>query len=200
MHTTKKQRAGIGLAIAVLAAASVAIGVNAQTAATTTATARLIDTNGLSAGTATFRVIEGKMSVTADVRLPRQFAGFHGFHLHRVGKCETNSVDPATGQVVPFFSSSGHLGSEDNHAHGVHDGDLPSLLVNRDGTARMSVRTDHVSWERIFDADGTAVLIHLGRDNFANIPARYAPNGPDAATLATGDSGARTVCGVVRRG
>ncbi len=140
------------------------------------------------------------MLVSARVLLPRQFAGFHGFHLHRVGQCDPNAVDPATGQRVPFFTSSGHLGTEDGHPHGTHDGDLPSLLVNRDGWAIQTVRTDHVSWERLFDADGTAVLIHLGSDNYANIPARYAPNGPDAATLATGDAGPRTVCGRLVRG
>ena len=163
------------------------------------ATARMIDTNGRTMGSVSLQVVGGKMLVSASVQLPRQFAGFHGFHLHRVGQCDPNAIDPATGQRVPFFTSSGHLGSEDNHPHGVHDGDLPSLLVNRDGWAISSVRTDHVSWERIFDADGTAVLIHLGPDNFANIPARYAPNGPDATTLSTGDAGPRTVCGRIVR-
>ncbi len=62
-----------------------------------------------------------------------------------------------------------------------------------------SVRTDHVSFERIFDSDGTAVIIHAGPDNFANIPTRYSATGADAATLGTGDSGGRVVCGVVRR-
>lgn len=197
MHIRTKKAAAA--AVALLLGALVSVGV-AWANHPTRATARLIDTNGRPAGTVTFQVVEGKMSIAASVLLPRQFAGFHGFHLHRIGKCEPTSVDPATGQVVPFFSSSGHLGSEDGHAHGVHDGDLPSLLVNRDGSARMTVRTDHVSFDRIFDADGTAVLIHLGRDNFANVPSRYAPNGADAATLATGDAGPRTVCGVLTRG
>jgi hypothetical protein len=39
-------------------------------------------------------------------------------------------------------------------------------------------------------------------DNFANIPTRYQSTtegvfGPDSATLATGDAGARVACGVV---
>jgi superoxide dismutase, Cu-Zn family len=164
------------------------------------ATASLIDTNGLAVGSVTFKVVEGKMAVTADVVLPRQFAGFHGFHLHRIGKCETAAVDPASGKRSPFFTASGHIGSEDGHHHGLHDGDLPPLLVNRDGHARMIVRTDHISFDRLFDADGTAVILHLDRDNLAHVPARYAPNGADAATLATGDAGGRTACGLVRRG
>jgi len=36
---------------------------------------------------------------------------------------------------------------------------------------------------------GTALIVHAGPDNFANIPSRYAP-APDATTLATGDAGA----------
>jgi superoxide dismutase, Cu-Zn family len=47
------------------------------------------------------------------------------------------------------------------------------------------------------DDEGTAVMVHAGPDNFANIPERYAPNGPDADTLKTGDSGDRIACGVV---
>jgi Cu-Zn family superoxide dismutase len=44
--------------------------------------------------------------------------------------------------------------------------------------------------------------VHAGADNFANIPTRYQSTtegvlGPDSATLATGDAGARVACGVV---
>jgi len=197
MRTKRTRFIAVGAVVVVGLVASV--GVAWATHVPTSAIARLIDTNGRPSGTVTFQPVEGKMSISANVLLPREFAGFHGFHMHRVGQCDPAAVDPATGQRVPFFSSSGHLGSEDGHAHGVHDGDMPPLLVNRDGSARVTFRTDHVSFDRLFDADGTAVLIHLGRDNLANIPARYAPNGPDAATLATGDSGPRTVCGVVTR-
>lgn len=198
--TIPKTKKTAALAFAILLGLGASAGVAWATHTPTRGTARLIDTNGRAAGTVTFQVVEGKMSVSANVLLPKQFAGFHGFHLHRIGQCDPAAIDPATGQRSPFFTASGHIGSEDGHNHGVHDGDLPPLLINRDGSARMSLRTDHVSFDRLFDADGTAVIIHLGRDNFANIPARYAPNGPDAATLATGDSGGRTVCGVIVKG
>lgn len=198
MSPTKKMLRPAAVIFAVALAVVLMPG-GASGAGTAAPHASLIDTNGKPMGRVTFSVVEGKMLVTADVLLPPQFAGFHGFHLHRIGKCEANAVDPATGARSPFFTASGHVGSEDGYGHGTHDGDLPSLLVNRDGTARMSVRTDHVSFDRLFDADGTAVMIHLLPDNFANIPTRYSATGPDAATLNTGDSGGRTVCGVIVR-
>ena len=56
----------------------------------------------------------------------------------------------------------------------------------------------------LFDADGSAIIVHEGRDNLANIPERYHSHteyvfGPDSATLGTGDAGARLACGVIQR-
>jgi superoxide dismutase, Cu-Zn family len=89
-------------------------------------------------------------------------------------------------------------------SHGDHAGDMPPLLVNTDGTASARFVTDRFTLNSLFDADGSAVIIHLGRDNLANIPTRYQSSmstapGPDAMTLETGDSGARFACGVIRR-
>jgi len=86
--------------------------------------------------------------------------------------------------------------------HGGHAGDMTPLLVNADGTAWASFRTDRFVDAEVFDADGSAVIVHAGADNLANIPTRYrtdAGAGPDAATLATGDAGARVACGLIRR-
>lgn len=123
---------------------------------------------------------------------------FHGFHIHAIGECDPNAPGG------PFTSAGGHLALE-GQTHGDHAGDLPSLLVMADGTARLEFLTDRFDVSDLRDDDGSAVMVHAGRDNFANIPERYVSTtsgqpGPDAATLATGDAGARYACGVVAGG
>jgi superoxide dismutase, Cu-Zn family len=126
--------------------------------------------------------------------------GFHGFHVHAVGICDPNAKD-ATGAVVPFASAGGHFNPAGT-THGAHAGDLPVLLVQQSGVAVGTVVTDRFRVADLQDADGSAIIIHVGADNLANIPARYVQAatgtpGPDATTLATGDAGGRFACGVV---
>jgi superoxide dismutase, Cu-Zn family len=116
--------------------------------------------------------------------------GFHGFHVHSVGQC-----------VAPFTSAGGHY-NPGGTGHGSHAGDMPSLLVMDDGTAEAQFASDRFTIAELFDTDGSAIIVHAGADNFANIPTRYQSTtegvlGPDSATLATGDAGARAACGVV---
>jgi superoxide dismutase, Cu-Zn family len=116
--------------------------------------------------------------------------GFHGFHVHAIGQC-----------VAPFTTAGGHY-NPGGVGHGAHAGDMPSLLVLGDGTAEAQFATDSFAIEELFDADGSAIIVHAGADNFANIPTRYQSTtegvfGPDSVTLATGDAGARVACGVV---
>src|SRR3954452_18408940 len=117
--------------------------------------------------------------------------GFHGIHLHSVGKCDGPD----------FTSAGGHLAAP-GQTHGGHSGDFPPLYVTADGTGAETFTTNHVTMDQVFDADGSAVIVHGGADNLANIPARYSSNapgapatGPDATTNGTGDSGARVLCG-----
>lgn len=119
--------------------------------------------------------------------------GFHGFHIHAIGRCEADAPDG------PFTTAGGHF-TGGTTTHGDHAGDMPSLLVTADGRARSFFITDRFSLRDLWDADESAVVVHAGRDNFANIPERYSAHGvpgPDAATLATGDAGARVACGVI---
>ena len=111
--------------------------------------------------------------------------GFHGFHVHTTGRCD-----------APAFTTAGGHFNPGGATHNVHAGDLPSLLVNADGRAMLATATDRFSLADLRDADGSAVMVHSGPDNFANIPPRYGT--PDQATLDTGDSGSRVACGVVR--
>jgi Cu-Zn family superoxide dismutase len=116
--------------------------------------------------------------------------GFHGFHVHAVGEC-----------VPPFTSAGGHFNPA-GVGHGQHAGDMPPLFVTADGVARAEFATDSFAIAQLFDADGSAIIVHALPDNLAHIPTRYQSTtegvlGPDSATLATGDAGARVACGVV---
>lgn len=167
------------------------------TTGTEVARAQLATPDGTQIGTVTFSTEGSAMIVRATVSGLEP--GFKGFHVHTVGKCEPNSANPTDpSQTGNFLSAGGHLKSEgENHAG--HDGDLSSLQVRSDGTAELMTTTDALPLDALLDADGSAVMVHLGPDNFGNIPTRYAPT-PDAETLNTGDSGGRAACGVVEAG
>lgn len=164
------------------------------------AVAAISDTQGKKVGHLTMRAA-GHGKVEVSVRVSGLGAGFHGFHVHATGACDPKAVDADTGEAAPFATAGGHH-NPTGAGHGDHDGDLPSLLVTEDGTAAGSFATDRFTIDELLDQDGSAIMIHAGRDNFANIPERYTTNGktgPDADTLATGDAGARAACGVIER-
>lgn len=66
-----------------------------------------------------------------------------------------------------------------------------------DGAGKIVTFTDRVDRDQLLDDDGSAVMIHENSDNLANIPERYAPDGPDEDTRSAGDGGSRIACGVV---
>jgi superoxide dismutase, Cu-Zn family len=151
---------------------------------------------------------DGKVQVTA--RLSGLTPGFHGFHIHSVATCDPAAVD-AGGNPVPFFSAGGHYNPVTTNTHGAHSGDMPPLLVTGDGTAYLRFRTDRFKNKDLMDADGSAVIVHAGADNLANIPGSTATGGEryhshvddvfgaDTATKATGDAGSRYGCGLIAK-
>lgn len=161
------------------------------------ATADLADVDGNPVGEMTFAEADG--SVQLAVSTEGMAPGFYGLHLHEVGKCEAESAAPEKPtEIGAFKSAGGHLPGQEDAKHPNHAGDLPTLLVREDGTASMTVHTDRFNKSLLFDDDGTAVMIHSKPDNFANIPERYAADGPDQETTAAGDAGDRLACGVVQ--
>jgi Cu-Zn family superoxide dismutase len=198
------------LALLVVPMIGVGSAASSRTEVDDGATVRLKDVDGDSVGVVRFESLKGgKVEVRAEVNgvVPR--GQFHGFHLHTTGKCNPNAVDPETKEKVPFFSAGGHFDS-DSDIHSEHAGDFPVLLVMSNGQAQERFVTDRFKLSQLFDQDGSAVIIHEGRDNYANIPAtaddqkRYHSHledvfGPDELTKATGDAGDRFACGVMRK-
>jgi superoxide dismutase, Cu-Zn family len=125
--------------------------------------------------------------------------GSHGMHIHSVGKCEANSVPPTGGAAGNFNSAGGHLQVGGRTQHPA-SGDLTPLNVRSDGSGKVVATSDTFTADDLKGPEGSALIIHEGPDNFANIPQRYAHDGvpgPDAETMATGDSGGRVACAVL---
>ncbi len=158
-------------------------------------TATLVDPEGTEVGTVTFEEDDEGTEMSVDVTgLP---PGFHGFHVHGIGVCEPDSPNPTDPSMTgDFLSAGGHIGAGESD-HGEHPGDLPSLHVAASGTGSLTAVLDALTLADLTDEDGSAVMVHASPDNYANVPERYAPEGPDETTLNTGDAGGRIACGPV---
>lgn len=112
--------------------------------------------------------------------------GMHGVHLHAVGKC-TPDFAAAGGHFDP-----GPAGNPDPDAnHPYHMGDLPQLAVTGP-TATMRVATTRVTLSdgplSLFDADGSAIIIHGNPDQgITGEPKSGVSGGP------------RIACGVIEK-
>ena len=169
-------------------------------------TAQLNGPDGNQVAAATIEFRDGVATVMVQTTDPGKLTpGAHGLHIHTVGKCEVNSVAPSGGAPGDFLSAGGHFQGGGSPDHPGHAGDLSSLQVRPDGTAMLVTTTSAFTREQLMADPGTAMIIHAGSDNFANIPAdRYQQSDgappPDATTLATGDAGKRVACGVIGTG
>jgi superoxide dismutase, Cu-Zn family len=170
------------------------------------AQAVLVDPTGEEVGRATFTGWEDHTDVRVRLyQVPESVAvdAFHGFHVHansNPANGEGCVADPGQPSNTWFVSADGHYAAE-GQTHGDHLGDLPSLLVNTDGTADARFRTGRFTPA---DVQGRALILHAGEDNFGNVPVgsapnQYAANAADAATLTanTGNAGDRLACGLI---
>ncbi len=173
-----------------------------------TITTHLRAPNGTEVATAKFEFNPGYVTLTVETTGKGQLSpGFHGMHIHKVGKCEAPSVAPTGGPPGDFLSAGGHYqapGRSGTPESG-ESGDLTSLQVRGDGQALLMTTTDAFTKDDLMAGTKTSIIIHAGPDNFANIPAdRYRQNngatGPDQMTMSTGDAGKRVACGVIGAG
>lgn len=195
-----------GASVAVAVAGALAIGPSAA-AHDAEFRAQLRDPQGRTVGTVQFRIGHHDMVVDARLR-PNAYVApgqFHGFHVHANNDPANGTgcvADPALASSTWFVSADGHL-SATGQSHGSHNGDLPSPLVLRDGTARITFTTDRIEPEAL---RGTAVILHAKPDNYGNVPVggaddQYKPNTDKATDLTarTGNASDRVACGLVRR-
>ena len=142
-----------------------------------TARASVRDLAGRSVGEAVFE--QTPAGVLVRITLSGLAPGTHAMHFHMAGKC-----DP------PFETAGEHLDTR-SKAHGFkspdgpHAGDLPNVNVPSDGTLRDETLARDLTLAALFDADGSALVLHSFADDYQTQPA--------------GSSGDRIACGVVSR-
>jgi len=111
-------------------------------------------------------------------------AGTHALHIHETGKCEKPDFKSAGGHFNPREHEHGF-----KNPKGPHAGDLPNIYVPSSGKLELDEFVRQVSLDGskngLFDADGSAIVIHMGADDYKSNPA--------------GDAGPRIACGVVMR-
>ena len=180
-------------------------GAEQQQPAGRSMTTQLKGPDGVEVATAKFDFSNGYATITiATSGAGHITPGFHGVHIHKVGKCEANSTAPTGGAPGDFLSAGGHFQAP-GHSAEPASGDLTSLEVRKDGAGMLVTTTDAFAMEDLLTGEKTAIVIHAGADNFGNIPPdRYNQTngtpGPDQTTMTTGDAGKRVACGVIGAG
>jgi superoxide dismutase, Cu-Zn family len=122
--------------------------------------AQLKAPDGRQVATATFDFSNGYVTVTVKTVAAGILApGFHGMHVHAIGKCEPNSVAPTGGAPGNFLSAGGHFQAP-GHTGMPESGDLTSLEVRQDGSAYLATTTDAFTRDQLLAGDKTALMLH----------------------------------------
>lgn len=165
--------------LAALALGSGAIALGGQQAAVR-AGATLRDGQGREVGRAVLS--DTPAGTLVRLELSGLAPGWHAVHLHGTGRC-----DP------PFQTAGSHwdTGARQHgflSTQGGHSGDLPNVLVRADSGATVEFLASQAALSgaaSVLDADGAAIVVHAGPDDYRTDPA--------------GNSGGRVACGVLER-
>lgn len=147
------------------------------------ATAAFVGADGRELGAATLRQTPNGVLIEAQLNhLP---PGEHAFHIHEVGKCEPDTKFKSAGDhYAPRDTPHGFMAEK-----GPHAGDMTNQFAARSGMLHASVVNENVTLSKgpatLFDQDGSSLILHAKRDDYASQP--------------SGDAGDRIACAVVKR-
>lgn len=143
----------------------------------------LVNGQGTKIGTLTLS--QGRTGLLLKLEATGLTPGWHGIHLHATAKCET-----------PFTSAGSHIKHNTSGIHGLlnpqgpDNGDLPNVYADATGAVKAEVFTTRAriaaegEGEWLFDADGSALVIHAKADDHTSQP--------------IGDAGDRVACGLIQ--
>jgi Cu-Zn family superoxide dismutase len=116
-----------------------------------TLTTQLKTADGQAVADATIDFTSGYATVTVEtVGTGILSPGFHGLHIHAVGKCEGDFTSAGD-----HFQAPGHTGQPAS-------GDLPPLLVRSDGAGKLVATSDGFTEDQLKGPDGSAIMLHQG--------------------------------------
>jgi Cu-Zn family superoxide dismutase len=162
-----------------------AIGIATAVAAPGPDSAKGAFADGMGRKIGTAKLTQTPAGVLIELDLKGLPPGEKAFHIHEHGTC-----DPAGG-----FKSAGEHYDPRNNQHGLHTakgphaGDMPNQFVRQDGVLRAHVLNTVVTLApgeaSLFDADGSALVLHAKPDDYRSQPG--------------GEAGDRIACAVVER-
>ena len=159
--------------------ATLVLATTALAQMTDRAVAEMRDQKGQRIGTVTLtQTPNGTLLYANFNRLP---LGVHAFHIHAIGNCKP-----------PFKSAGPHFFKVPGKKHGFlseegpHAGDLPNIYVAATSILELELLVPNLDLdEKVFDHDGSALVIHEGTDDYMTDPA--------------GAAGPRIACGTIHR-
>lgn len=123
-------------------------------------------------------------AVTINIALDTESgSAVHAVHLHETGTCTPPGFTSAGGHLNPAGNQHGM-----RNPQGAHLGDLPNITLSDAGTGSASAALPGTIASvagHIFDANGTAIVVHAAADDYLTDP--------------TGGAGSRIACGVFQR-
>lgn len=144
------------------------------------ANASLRDAKNAVVGLATFT--ETRFGVLVALNVRDMTPGQHGIHVHAVNKCDPPEFTTAGAHFNPNATQHGA-----HNPKGPHAGDLPNLVVGKDGTGTLSYVNPYLSMQpgAANSILASSLVVHKDPD--------------DEMTDPSGNSGGRIACGLIAK-